>query len=256
LYEVGVSPPFFFDEFDQGPPPNATEEEQMMFIGKRSEMRDPRRRRRGYNGVTGSSAMMTMDRRGGRRRRGVRRSRRPGTIKGERFEERIPGGKMVNDGKEQKELWLEMQRNVKKRRRKWEMNEDQGEWKMGGRRLRVDRVYWNHLISQMFFFNIYPPKDLYDFSLNATEVNGVDLALRLEHFNEGWDIIRSTYPEYFGGFRSYISGEKNKHEGRGSDHHIRYSCEVGWKIYEYFVQDFVCLGYEMPPQCLKEECRP
>jgi len=50
----------------------------------------------------------------------------------------------------------------------------------------------------------------------------------------------------------------NDHAGRqgwGSDSQVSISCKTAWDIYNYFVQDFVCLGYEMPTECLKEECR-
>jgi len=69
--------------------------------------------------------------------------------------------------------------------------------------------------------------------------------------------VKSKYPKYLGGYPEVFM-HRNSHHGRDGgeeEDSYRYSCEVAWKIYEYFIQDFVCLGYKMPAECLKEECK-
>ena len=130
-----------------------------------------------------------------------------------------------------------------------------------GRKYLIGRVYIAHVMSQMNFFNIYPPSHLYNTENNADEVNGVDSSLRQEKFDDGIELLQETFPDILGKIfrtRGNHIRVSNYHEGRSShlkDHEIVYSCKIAWRMYRYYIQDFECLGYEMPPSCLRRECR-
>jgi len=128
--------------------------------------------------------------------------------------------------------------------------------------------YWNHLTSQMHFINQYPPPNNVDHGIDPSFFS-IDAAIRLEHMKEGMGIIGKAFPTLSNILPQNMT-KSNVHEGRGKKkkkvqvaHPQKKSdsptssipCGVAWKIYDYFKQDFVCLKYEMPPQCLKEECK-
>ena len=81
------------------------------------------------------------------------------------------------------------------RRRKPDRNRG-GIWGDGRRKLESHERFDNkvrrypsawplHIISQMAYLNIYPPQALYNFSTNPHEVNGIDVAIRMEYLKEG-----------------------------------------------------------------------
>jgi len=114
--------------------------------------------------------------------------------------------------------------------------------------------YWNHLTSQMYFYNIIPSPSVLNPNLTSNHYQ-VDLSIPLERREEGLKIAKKKFPKY----KSYFpttTRHGNQKEGRVGVEGARYSCETAWKIYDYYMQDFVCLGYEMPKECLKEECKP
>ena len=130
---------------------------------------------------------------------------------------------------------------------------------------RGRETYFPHIFSQMFFLNQYPPKRWYS-PRSTPSMSDVDFYIRQERLEEGVQKAKRTIQSVKSFFPDTIK-TKNFHEGRakgevnefnvsdsGDGELYRYSCEVAWKIYEYFKQDFVCLGYKMPAECLKEEC--
>ena len=106
----------------------------------------------------------------------------------------------------------------------------------------------------------------------------VDAALRLEWRDEALHSLR----EHFPGFKHSIPETtvvSNIHEGVGNtkfgqvshdksysrSKNVKarkmegeaeeYSCDLAWALYRYFIQDFECFKYKLPPQCYKEACR-
>ena len=117
----------------------------------------------------------------------------------------------------------------------------------------VDRVLPMHIASQMHLLNIHPPKHLYNPN-NDPSVNEISALIRVERFDEGLQALKSTIPDVFGSIRPIIE-HRNKNEGGINTEEVRFPCSLAWKMYDYFIQDFVCLGYELPDECLKEECK-
>ena len=127
--------------------------------------------------------------------------------------------------------------------------------------------YWNHLSSQMFFYNMIPPS----YGINPSfppSLYQVDVSIRQEMRNEAVLEFCDQYPLYQHNFHICKESQRQAHQqqeqqlnkkaGRknwDSDDHVTMSCDTAWRIYEYFIQDFECLGYELPPECLKEECK-
>ena len=125
------------------------------------------------------------------------------------------------------------------------------------RRLRVfHRVHSLHTASQMYLLNLHPPEKHYN-KHNDPSVNEIDVLVRLEHMEDGIGELREMYPELMKYFNKEVIA-RNENEGHfsGEEKEEEMPCSVAWAIYDYFVQDFVCLGYELPEECMKEECRP
>lgn len=111
-----------------------------------------------------------------------------------------------------------------------------------------------HLMSQMFFLNSYPPSVLS--KGNHPSSFTLDMVLRMEYLEEGLREAMDRFPEQFGFLRDLNIPQSNVGEGRSSKkEEVMFSCATAWRLYEYFKQDFVCLGYAMPEACLKEECK-
>ena len=126
----------------------------------------------------------------------------------------------------------------------------------GARRLHfVDRAHPLHTASQMYFLNLHPPRKYYDTTTNPS-VHEIDVLVHLEHMEDGIEGLREMYPELLRNTPKHPK-RLNQHEGRGEERREEViPCSLAWEIYDYYIQDFVCLGYELPAECLKEECRP
>ena len=211
-----------------------------LFEKKKKEMRGPKRERRKDKGQ-------------------VYITKRPPSSD-DRFRRELEDNEEEISSTESDQMKTVWKRKEKRRKKMESRSRGRASGRYFGRRRKnvLHQAFPLHLMSQMMFFNIYPPERLYDNSSDPMEVNGVDVSIRLEHLSEGFEEIKYKYPSFFKGYHS-IGEITNAKEGRNkhiSDDDIYYSCSSGWDIYEYFIQDFVCLGYEMPPQCLKEECKP
>ena len=121
--------------------------------------------------------------------------------------------------------------------------------------------YWIHLASQMYFYNIVPCSSSISSSHSQQLTPShfkIDVASRLEHRKEALSELKKEFPSLASHFPT-LTKNGNTNEGRNIKKYkkdeISYSCELAWRLYDYFVQDFVCFGYELPPQCLKKECR-
>jgi len=90
-------------------------------------------------------------------------------------------------------------------------------------------------------------------------VNG---AIRLERRDEGLKEIQKLYPQFAQTTPDHTE-QLNRHQGRDNwkDEEIVIGCEVGWKLFEYFKQDFICLAFRILRErgsatwCLKKECK-
>jgi len=138
-------------------------------------------------------------------------------------------------------------------------NKEQNQW--GYTPAAQVRGFANHLMTQMQFFNIYLPKHLYDFdplhkdNLHLKRiVNEVDVTVRIEHMKEALLVMQEKYPTYATFDPDKLGLQMNSYKNSGSDD-LRFSCDVAWEMYDYYIQDFICLGYELPQECLKQECR-
>ena len=130
----------------------------------------------------------------------------------------------------------------------------------------------------MNFYNVYPPESIYDPKFDESENQGISASLRVEHMSSGFKILKkdSTFSNYLLGFLYDVEKEyfckiylkfsffiprfgdisKALNTGKSSTATFHsYSCKTAWMIYEHFKQDFICLGYELPPECLKDECK-
>ena len=108
-----------------------------------------------------------------------------------------------------------------------------------------------HIASQMYILNLHPPETCYDKS-NDPSVNEIDALVRLEHIDDGIADLTERFPNLRVAKETI---KKTVNRGHLEIAQERIPCSMAWAIYDYFVQDFVCLGYEMPEECLKEECK-
>ena len=122
----------------------------------------------------------------------------------------------------------------------------------GNRRLDfIDRIHPLHTASQMYLLNLHPPQKYYD-TANDPSVVEIDALIRLEHIDDGMAQVRQMYPDLMKGIPKHLERVNQRSNGTVED---AYPCWLAWAIHDYYIQDFVCLGYEMPAECMKEECR-
>jgi len=119
------------------------------------------------------------------------------------------------------------------------------------------RHYLPHVYSQMYFVNLYPLIENYNFETTPANHSDVDFMIREEGLQEGIAQLITDFPMS----KEIISNAvkiplQNPHEGGTARAHNKpFSCSFAWKLHEYFIQDFFCLNYTLPSQCLKEECK-
>ena len=112
-----------------------------------------------------------------------------------------------------------------------------------------------HLMSQMTFYNLYPPESLYNQSKEHDHKvkNGLDIAIRVEKLSKGWSEAMDSFPNYLKDYPPVHQTKNHKHgRSQKEEDSARYSCQVAWEVYEYFKQDFICLGYELPIECMRK----
>ena len=86
------------------------------------------------------------------------------------------------------------------------------------------------------------------------ELFRIDAAIRVEHRDQGFDILREEVLPHLKDAIPNHTPILNTH--KSNQNNLILSCDTAWQLYEFFKQDFVCLGYEMPVECLKRECMP
>ena len=133
-----------------------------------------------------------------------------------------------------------------------------------------DPPYWLHLHSQMYFINmihanpINVPFEKSQMGRNkayktySPDRYKIDFTWKMERREEVLNRTKELFPAIAKYLPNHID-RMNVQAGRtggASNNKVSLSCDTAWKIYEHFKQDFVCLGYEMPEECLKPECKP
>lgn len=132
--------------------------------------------------------------------------------------------------------------------------EGNGRRKLGPSPGKMPRSVSVHTASQMYFLNLHPLEKCYDKS-NHPSVNEIDVLLRVEHMEDGMAELRERYPQLMHDVPKQVES-KNVKQGEVETEEVVMPCSLAWAIYDYYIQDFVCLGYELPEECLKEECKP
>jgi len=118
----------------------------------------------------------------------------------------------------------------------------------------VTRQYLIHIISQMYFLNLYPPSKYY--STNQAGDGSTNFLLRLENLEDAINMAKIKFPSCSSLLPDSVSKpSSSSHHHRYDKKTTRFTCKSAWRIYQYFIQDFECLGYELPPECLKKECK-
>ena len=117
---------------------------------------------------------------------------------------------------------------------------------------RISRILTLHIASQMYILNTHPPEKYYNKN-NSPSVNEISALVHMEHMEDGMAELSERFPELM--IRASDAAHKNKNQGNLHAENERIPCSLAWEIHDYFIQDFICLGYEMPAECLKEECK-